>query len=253
MRREIIAAVTLLLAFFVLSYLIVMNNGIGLRENELRSLGKFYLENAFSHEGTYTSHSPEVVTAIIWNYRGFDTFFETFVFFLAIIGSLSALRMTEKQKDMLKVLSTFERIRKMDLIIRGITRVVVVMIVAISASIALHGHLTPGGGFQGGAALTVATLLFFATHSKYTAERKGLTLERSLGVYALGLLIIITTVLIPVYLGGRILEINLLGEVGLFNLDLGEYLAVGAGFLSIFLILGIPEKIFRELLRGEVE
>lgn len=67
----------------------------------------------------------------------------------------------------------------MDLIVRATVKLVVIMIVSISASIALHGHLTPGGGFQGGSAMAVASLLLFAAFSKFTLERKGLTLRHT--------------------------------------------------------------------------
>jgi len=253
MRRDVYVAVSFLLAFLVISYAVTVKNVLGIAQNPLHPLGEFYLSHAFAHEGL-TSHSPEVVTAIVWNYRGFDTLFETFVFFLAIMGALSVLRLTQEQEKQVRDLEAREPHRQMDLIVRATVKLVVVMIVSISASIALHGHLTPGGGFQGGSAMAVAALLLFAAFSKFTLERKGLTLRHTISAYALGLALILATVLAPVLLyGGKILQINLLpGETGLFNLDVGEYTAVTFGFLTVFLILGISEWIFKNVLRGEV-
>jgi len=252
MKRDVIVALSFLLAFLFMAYALVYINVLGLGGEELRPLGEFYLSHAFAHEGL-TSHSPEVVTAIVWNYRGFDTLFETFVFFLAIMGAFSVLRLTRKQEDIVKELEEKEPHRRMDLIVRAITKLVVVMIVAISASIALHGHLTPGGGFQGGSAMAVASLLLFAVFSKFTLERKGLNIRHTVSAYALGLALILATVLAPVFIyGGKVLEINLLpGETGLFNLDVGEYTAVTFGFLTVFLVLGVSEWIFKTVLRGE--
>ncbi|AJC71348.1 sodium:proton antiporter [Thermococcus guaymasensis DSM 11113] len=254
MKRDVIVAVSFLLAFLFIAYAVTVENVLGLGGTELRPLGEFYLSHSFAHEGL-TSHSPEVVTAIVWNYRGFDTLFETFVFFLAIMGAFSVLRLTSEQEKIVKELEASEPHRHMDLITRAITKLVVVMIVAISASIALHGHLTPGGGFQGGSAMAVASLLLFAVFSKFTIERKGLTVKHTVSAYALGLALILATVLAPVFLyGGKVLEINLLpGEMGLFNLDVGEYLAVTFGFLTVFLVLGVSEWIFKTVLRGEVD
>lgn len=253
MKRDVIVAVSFLLAFLFIAYAVTVENVLGLGGTELRPLGEFYLSHSFAHEGL-TSHSPEVVTAIVWNYRGFDTLFETFVFFLAIMGAFSVLRLTSEQEKIVKELEASEPHRHMDLITRAITKLVVVMIVAISASIALHGHLTPGGGFQGGSAMAVASLLLFAVFSKFTIERKGLTVKHTVSAYALGLALILATVLAPVFLyGGKVLEINLLpGETGLFNLDVGEYLAVTFGFLTVFLVLGVSEWIFKTVLRGEM-
>jgi len=254
MKRDVIVAVSFLLAFLFMAYALVYTNVLGLGGAELRPLGEFYLSHSFAHEGL-TSHSPEVVTAIVWNYRGFDTLFETFVFFLAIMGAFSVLRLTDEQERLVKELEAREPHRHMDLIVRAITKLVVIMIVAISASIALHGHLTPGGGFQGGSAMAVASLLLFAAFSKFTLERKGLTVKHTVSAYALGLVLILATVLAPVFLyGGKVLEINLLpGEMGLFNLDVGEYIAVTFGFLTVFLVLGVSEWIFKTVLRGEVD
>ncbi|WP_457742304.1 Na(+)/H(+) antiporter subunit B [Thermococcus sp.] len=254
MKRDAIVAVSFLFAFLFIAYAVVYVNVLGLGGAELRPLGEFYLSHAFAHEGL-TSHSPEVVTAIVWNYRGFDTLFETFVFFLAIMGAFSVLRLTREQEKIVRELEAREPHRHMDLIVRAITKLVVVMIVAISASIALHGHLTPGGGFQAGSAMAVASLLLFAVFSKFTLERKGLNLGHTVSAYALGLALIIATVLAPVFLyGGKVLEINLLpGETGLFNLDVGEYTAVTFGFLTVFLVLGVSEWIFKTVLRGEVD
>ncbi|WP_297462567.1 Na(+)/H(+) antiporter subunit B [Thermococcus sp.] len=253
MKRDILVAVSLLVAFLFIAYAVTVKNVLGLGGAELRPLGEFYLSNAFAHEGL-TSHSPEVVTAIVWNYRGFDTLFETFVFFLAIMGALSVLRLTDEQEKLVRELEATMPHRQMDLIVRATTKLVVIMIIAISASIALHGHLTPGGGFQGGSAMAVAALLLFAAFSKFTLERKGLTLKHTISAYAVGLALILATVLAPVFLyNGKVLEINLLpGEMGLFNLDVGEYLAVAFGFLTVFLVLGIPEWVFKVVLRGEL-
>ena len=253
MKRDAIVAVSFLLAFLFIAYAVTLKNVLGLGGSELRPLGEFYLSHSFTHEGL-TSHSPEVVTAIVWNYRGFDTLFETFVFFLAIMGAFSALRLTKEQEAIVKEMEAGEPHRQMDIIVRAITKLVVVMIVAISASIALHGHLTPGGGFQGGSAMAVAALLLFAVFSKFTLERRGLTVKHTVSAYALGLALILATVLAPVFLyGGKVLEINLLpGEAGLFNLDVGEYTAVTFGFLTVFLVLGVSEWIFKTVLRGEM-
>jgi len=254
MKKDVFVALSLLTAFLFVSYAVTVRDVLGIAENPLRPLGEFYLSHAFAHEGL-TSHSPEVVTAIVWNYRGFDTLFETFVFFLAIMGALSVLRLTKEQEIEVRALEAREPHRHMDTITRATTKLVVVMIVSISASIALHGHLTPGGGFQAGSAMAVAALLLFAAFSKFTLERQGLTLGHTVSAYALGLALILATVVAPVLLyGGKVLEINLLpGETGLFNLDVGEYTAVTFGFLTVFLALGVPEWIFKLVLRREVK
>ncbi len=251
-KRDLLVGISFIFAFLVISYAITVKNILGLGSSTLRPLAHFYLTHSFS-KGILTSHSTEVVTAIVWNYRGFDTLFETFVFFLAIMGTFGILRFTANQKKMVRVAEAKEPHRQMDLIVRSTTKIVIVAIVAVSASIALHGHITPGGGFQSGSAMTVAALLLFAVFSKFTVERKGLDIKHVISAYTLGLSLILLAVLLPLLIySGKILQINLLpGDMGLLTLDVGEYIAVTSGFFTVFLILGISEHIFKKVLGGE--
>lgn len=217
------------------------------QQTQLRPLGEFYLEN--SYFGDYSAKSPEVVTSILWDYRGVDTLFETAVFFLAIIGSLSLFRLNKKQEKEAKGRS--EKVEGLTLVIKTVTKVIVAMILAVSASIALHGHLTPGGGFQGGSALAVAPLLIIAAYSKYALEENGLNKTRALILRSIGLIGIALIALLPLIKGGFIMQNQpifpwLGGSLIFYNLF--EYLAVGAGFTAVFLLLAVPEKTFKEIL-----
>lgn len=222
-------------------------------DEKIRPLGEFYLQN--SYFGDYSAKSPEVVTSILWDYRGVDTLFETAVFFLAIIGSLTVFRLTKTQEKEVK--EKMGEVEPLPLPIRAVTKIIVAMILAVSASIALHGQLTPGGGFQGGSALAVAPLLLIGVYSKYVLEDNGMDKTRALILRSIGLLGIALTALIPVLLGkyimqnqpvfpGEAIGVPLGGSLVLYNLF--EFLAVGAGFTAVFLLLGIPEDKFRKIL-----
>lgn len=223
------------------------------QQTQLRPLGEFYLEN--SYFGDYSAKSPEVVTSILWDYRGVDTLFETAVFFLAIIGSLTIFRLTKKQEKEAK--ERTEKVEELTLVIKTVTKVIVAMILAVSASIALHGHLTPGGGFQGGSALAVAPLLIIAAYSKYALEENGLDKTRALILRSIGLLGIALVALIPILSNGFIMQnqpifpAEIRGQLvsgSLIYYNLFEFLAVGAGFTAVFLLLSIPEEKFKKIL-----
>ncbi|NJE11514.1 MnhB domain-containing protein [Thermococcus sp. LS2] len=249
--KRLIPLIIILIAIFGLACYIAPKLP---QQTELRPLGEFYLEN--SYFGDYSAKSPEVVTAILWDYRGVDTLFETSVFFLAIIGSLTLFRLNKKQeKEAKQKLEEFSG--GLTLVIKDVTKVIVAMILAVSASIALHGHLTPGGGFQGGSALAVAPLLIIAAYSKYALEENGLDKTRALILRSIGLLGIVLVALVPLLSGGFIMqnqpifpaEINgqLIGG-SLIYYNFFEFLAVGAGFTAVFLLLAIPEKVFKKIL-----
>ncbi|ANF22472.1 MnhB domain-containing protein [Thermococcus piezophilus] len=243
-----IALIFLLIAVIMLAYIFQVP-----QPENIKPLGEFYLEN--SYFGDYSAKSPEVVTSILWDYRGIDTLFETAVFFLAIIGSLTIFRLTKEQEKEVKKEPT--QVESLPLPIRTVTKVIVVMILAVSASIALHGHLTPGGGFQGGSALAVAPLLIIAAYSKYALEEHGLDKTRALILRSIGLLGIALVALVPLLSGGFIMQNQPIfpAEIGgqlisgsLIYYNLFEFLAVGAGFTAVFLLLSIPEEKFKKIL-----
>jgi len=243
---------------------------------ELRPLAEFYLKhclNPFKKE--YWAASPEAVTSMLWDYRGLDTVYETTVFFLAIIGSVAVFRFAEA------TLTSYKEAEKgkpkaeegLSLIVRVITRIVFVLIVALSAAIALHGHLTPGGGFQAGSIFAVAPLLAIAAFSRRFLEELGLTKNKCLAIRTTGLLAIALIALIPLafvlmgFAGSFIIQnqpkpwalhpvfpgfpvnlgpIWLAGTLILFNI--AEYLTVASGFTLLFILLALPEEFFRRLM-----
>jgi multicomponent Na+:H+ antiporter subunit B len=107
-------------------------------------------------------HVTEVVTAVVWDYRGMDTMGEEFILFASAAGVALILRAGRREVEeeptarsearMLPAPTDAVRILGLGLI--GPTVVLGLYIVA-------HGHLTPGGGFQGGAILATASLLVF--------------------------------------------------------------------------------------------
>ncbi len=231
----------------------------------ISSLGEQYIVRALDDV-----RSPEVVTSIVWDYRGLDTLFETSVFFLAIIGIVALFRgFEEKNRNGGK--SSEEP--GMSMIVKTVTRIIVVLIIVVSASIALHGQLTPGGGFQGGAALAVAPLLAIVAFGYRSLEEKGIRETLILGLRSVAVTIIAVVALSPLlvaylyneqmyimqnqakpwapisllpgYLGNTVLG----GTLLVFNV--AEFIAVGAAFTAIFLVLSIPETKVMEILRGE--
>ncbi len=65
---------------------------------EENAIGQWYIENAplVTQIGT---GSANVVTSIVWGYRGYDTFGESTVLFTAVVGVLAVLRAIEKEED----------------------------------------------------------------------------------------------------------------------------------------------------------
>ena len=147
--RRILVAVAIVVIAAVASLVATIGGALGPLFDGVRPLAEFYLFNVFNaHNATLTAMSPEAVTSIVWDYRGLDTLFETVVFYMAIIGCVALYRGIELIKDGPEV--------GLSRIVKTVTKILIVVNIAVAASIALHGHLTPGGGFQAGAAMAVA-------------------------------------------------------------------------------------------------
>jgi len=101
--------------------------------------------------GYYLNNTPaktkvaNVVTAIVVNYRGLDTLGEVTVLFLASTGLASILYRRKREEEDAERLSL-----PSSRIMRTGVRVLFPVIVLLGIYVFIHGHLTPGGGFQGG-------------------------------------------------------------------------------------------------------
>ncbi|MEA2095211.1 MAG: hydrogen gas-evolving membrane-bound hydrogenase subunit E [Candidatus Cloacimonadota bacterium] len=112
--------------------------------NELSDLSSQYVVGSINDLNT-----QNVVTSVIVTYRGLDTLGEVTVLFLATAGVGFLLR---KKKASLKP-------RRSSELLQTASQFLFVLIILTGVYIFTHGHLTPGGGFQGGVLITTAFLL----------------------------------------------------------------------------------------------
>lgn len=130
-------------------------------------IATYHLEKAFEETSV-----PNVVTAVLADYRGFDTMFETGVIFCAGLGCFVLLRLFRKREDSYyrhvstgitlhiksgnipDASSEFERIDTLwtpyDLIVKAVCRILAPFVQLFGLYVIAHGHHSPGGGFQGG-------------------------------------------------------------------------------------------------------
>lgn len=116
---------------------------------ELNRSALYYAENTATETG-----AQNIVTAIIVTYRGLDTLGEVTVLFLtaAIVGLVLSHSFAPKKAAGPGILPPGE------LLTTG-ARILVPMILLFGAYVFVNGHLTPGGGFQGGAILASGAVL----------------------------------------------------------------------------------------------
>jgi multicomponent Na+:H+ antiporter subunit B len=107
-------------------------------------------------------HMTNVVTAVVFDYRGFDTMGEEFILFASVTGVVLLLRTTRRDEGEWPDDSTgSDLIRVVGSLAVGVAFLVGLWLVAF-------GFVTPGGGFQGGVILASAGVLLYVV-SDYAA------------------------------------------------------------------------------------
>ncbi len=125
--------------------------------------------------------SANVVTSIVVNYRSFDTLGEVTVLLTAAIG-VGILAGTFKKRERIETEEHF--------VLKTSTYIVLPLILLFGTYIFIHGHLTPGGGFPGGAILALGSLLGMLSNNEYKVKKNTKYIEQlaGLGYVFVGLL-----------------------------------------------------------------
>ncbi len=195
-RSKSFPAICLITAISIVLILAFLLNISGLTTygvNELTGLAKLFVLNIPDPTKPWSSHAFEIVTAILWDQRGLDTYFETSVLFLAIVASVALLSYYGRRHVHEGTGDGYTT-----MIVKVVTKLVVPIIAVVSASIAIHGHLTPGGGFQGGSVFVVAPVLMLLAYGSRFLSSRGFNELRLLAIRALSVTLIFVVGLLPV-------------------------------------------------------
>ena len=186
----------------------------------------------------YERHATDVVTAVNFDYRGFDTLGEEFILFASVLGAMLLLRkQREEDKSEVEQDKTVERNPPPPSdAVRVLTLALVGPLVLFGLYIVTHGQLTPGGGFQGGVILATAPLLVylagdFETFKRITAHTLVEMTEAlgAAGFIAIGLigLAVAGAYLRNVFPLGKTGEVNSSGSIALISIATGAEVAAG--------------------------
>lgn len=137
----------------------------------------------------YIENSPKdfaaanIVTAIVVSYRGFDTLGEVAVLFAATAGVGSLLT-----KKRLGIIGIQPEKKNSTEVLQTATGLLSGLLVMFGIYIFMHGHLTPGGGFQGGVVIATAVLLsLLANPASHVAHGLMTAVESLSGAAYVGL------------------------------------------------------------------
>ncbi len=116
--------------------------------------------------------SANVVTAIVVTYRGLDTLGEVSVLFL--VASIIGFFLKDSKR------STSEVKHEASELLRTAAGILIPLIFMFGAYIFINGHLTPGGGFQGGAVIASGAMLAMLAKPFEPLKHAAITLVESL-------------------------------------------------------------------------
>ena len=181
-------------------------------------------------------HATNLVTAVNFDYRAFDTLGEEFILFTATTGIVLILRHIRGETQA----ETLAREGASDAL-RGLALAFVAVLIVLGGYVVAHGALTPGGGFQGGVVLACGAFIVFlageAVAMKRIAPEKLLELADAVGAAGFALLGIGGLVFAGVFFEnfldlGKPGSLNSAGTMALVSISIG--LEVTGAFLLIW-------------------
>ncbi|HHB79895.1 MAG TPA: sodium:proton antiporter [Saprospiraceae bacterium] len=229
MKKYIVLGLLAVLGYYLMSIFLLVDFGLP----------------HFAHgvKDVYLSSSKNIlkvsnaVTAIVVNFRGFDTLGEVTVLFLsatAMSGILYKKRHDIGERSILFPASS---------IIRSGAKMLFPSITLLGIYVFIHGHLSPGGGFQGGTIIATGFLLMLLTYQNYSVSHNRLVWVESVA----GMLFVIIG-LAGYFMKGSFLE-NVLpvGELNdLFSGGVIGIIYVLVGFKVAAELIGIIYTILHE-------
>ena len=193
-------------------------------------LSAYYLEKSVEETGV-----PNVVTAILASYRGFDTMGELVVIFIAGIGVLSLLESTSKTK-LTSASSLHEHT-----VLRIVSKMLIPLIMMFALYVQFHGDYGPGGGFQAGVIFASAIILYSILFGP-DAARTVMTDRVTRLLAAFGILLYAGTGFAAMANGGAFLDYTYLRDeqvsaqlLGILLVELGVGITVAAVMVRVFL------------------
>ena len=151
-NRELAAGLLFIVLAFTMMYsLYTMKVAVGLNE----IYNKFGVDMA-----------PNMVTLVVFDWRGYDTLGECFILVSGVLAVSLLYGRGLVNEPEVKPHPPVERDVSPTLILELFTSTLIVFIIAYGIYIALGGHITPGGGFQGGSLIASGVMLSLVVYGR---------------------------------------------------------------------------------------
>ncbi|HDP70666.1 MAG TPA: hypothetical protein ENN38_07680 [Actinobacteria bacterium] len=190
-------------------------------------------------EGARETNCKNLVSAIMLNYRSYDTMGEMVAIFTVLAAALAILG-REKAKRGLSPL----KVEPSPLI--KITMVIYIpFFIVFACYVAINGCYSVGGGFQGGVILA-SVIIIFALIFGFDEAVKKFPASKRVFFEGLAVLYFMLLGLMSLFVGGNFLNLNLFGspvrKLFTLGLEIGIGLTSGITIASLFYILKKVER-----------
>jgi len=150
-KKGLMALLMVAVAFVLFPLFLSFDGG-----QQISNLGQHYVGSGVNETG-----AQNIVASIVVTYRGFDTLGEVTILFLA--ASIISFFLSVAKDDRMEN----RTVRSVSEVLTTSAQALVPIIVTVGAYILVNGHLTPGGGFQGGAVIATGVLLMFLANPNH--------------------------------------------------------------------------------------
>ncbi len=171
------------------------------------------------------------VTAVLLNYRAYDTFLELAVLLIVLIGvwSLGGVSYPDR-----KVSST---------VLDAVSRLLVPLLILVAGYLLWVGAYAPGGAFQAGSVLGAAGVLLILAGWRLSPKLAGMPLRISL---VAGMVLFAVIGIVLALLGGQLLELTpTYASVLIVLIESDATISIGVALIALFLG-GDPQVIINE-------
>ena len=206
-----------LFIFLILSVMAVIFLKLATNYSEntvLSKLGHYYAEQGPAELG-----APNLVTAVVVTYRGLDTLGEVTVLFISAAGVGLLLRRT-RRKDDDEDLEQGDRAEETagvhkpaSEIVETATELLLPMVILFGIYVFLNGHLSPGGGFQGGAIIASGTMFLLLALPESHISRLMIAMIESLSGFSYVIVGVLGVILAGGFLDNRIMDLGTYGAL----------------------------------------
>ena len=188
---------------------------------------------------------PNMVTAVLADYRGYDTMFETVVIFTAGIAIIGILRRYGPKDKVIPEQKLHKK--EPDLIVETTCRLMIPIIQLFALYVVAHGHHSPGGGFQGGV-IFGASFILLALARDLQATQKWVPESRILKLAGTGIFIYAGFGFLCLLLGSNFLDYAILHKVmGVTPIEARSHSMLGVEIGVAFTVTAIMFSIYSNL------